>query len=87
MSYRKVGDTVVESKRKKDESFESFLRRHNKRILQSKVLRAARNAQYHKRAKSGNLIKRSALISLEMGKKYEYLRKVGKLKDEHKNRW
>jgi ribosomal protein S21 len=78
---------VIESKRKKDESFESFLRRFNKRIQQSGALKQARGAQYHKRAKSDNLIKRSALISLEMGKKYDYLRKVGKLKDENRNRW
>lgn len=78
---------MIESKRKKDESFESFLRRFNKRIQQSGALKQARGAQYHKRAKSENLVKRSALISLDMGKKYEYLRKIGKLKDENRNRW
>ncbi len=78
---------MIESKRKKDESFESFLRRFNKRMQQSGALREARGAQYHKRAKSENLNKRSALISLEMKKKYEYLRKIGKLKDEGRNRW
>jgi ribosomal protein S21 len=78
---------VIESKRKKDESFESFLRRFNKRIQQSGSLKEARGAQYHKRNKSHNLVKRSALISLDMKNKYEYLRKIGKLKDENRNRW
>ena len=78
---------MIESKRKKDESFESFLRRFNKRMQQSGALREARGAPYHKRTKSENLNKRSALISLEMKKKYEYLRKIGKLKDEGRNRW
>jgi len=78
---------VVESKRKKDESFEAFLRRFNKRIQQSGKLKEARGSQYHKGDKSHNLKRRSALISLEMKSKFEYLRKVGKLKDENKNRW
>jgi ribosomal protein S21 len=78
---------VVESKRKKEESFESFLRRFNKRLQQSGNLRKVRKMQYFKETKSRNLQKRSALISLDYKDKNEYLRKIGKLKDESRNRW
>jgi ribosomal protein S21 len=78
---------VVESKRKKEESFESFLRRFNKRLQQSGTLYQARKSQHHERDKSRNLQRRSALISREMKLKFEYLRKVGKLKEENRNRW
>ncbi|NTU99293.1 hypothetical protein HGA64_04810, partial [Candidatus Falkowbacteria bacterium] len=73
---------MVESKRKKEESFESFLRRFNKRLQQSGNLRKVRKMQYFKETKSHNLQKRSALISREYKLKNEYLRKIGKLKDE-----
>lgn len=78
---------MVESKRKKEESFESFLRRFNKRLQLSRNLKKARSNQYFSSTKSRNLQKRSALISLEYKHKNEYLRKVGKLKDEPRNRW
>lgn len=78
---------MIESKRKKEESFEGFLRRFNKRIQQSGMLMEARQSQHHKPSKSRNLRRRSALISNEMKLKFEYLRKVGKLKEESRNRW
>jgi len=78
---------VVDSKRKKEESFESFLRRFNKRLQQSGNLLKARKIQYIAPEKSRNLQKKSALISRKYKLKNEYLRKIGKLKDEPKNRW
>jgi len=78
---------VVESKRKKEESFESFLRRFNKRLQQSGNLFRARKVQHTEPTKSRNLQKKSALISREYKLKNEYLRKIGKLKDEPRKRW
>jgi ribosomal protein S21 len=78
---------VVESKRKKEESFESFLRRFNKRLQQSGNLRKVRKGQYFSEVKSRNLQKRSALISRDYKSKNEYLRKIGKLEEKPRNRW
>jgi ribosomal protein S21 len=78
---------VVESKRKKEESFESFLRRFNKRLQQSGNLRKVRTGQYFSEIKSRNLQKRSALISRDYKLKNEYLRKIGKLEEKTRNRW
>ncbi|MEI7497816.1 MAG: hypothetical protein WCK11_00850 [Candidatus Falkowbacteria bacterium] len=78
---------VVITKRKKEESFESFLRRFNKRMQQSGNLLRVRKKQYFAEAKSRNLRRRSALVSLEYKDKNEYLRKVGKLKEEPRRRW
>ncbi|MFA6107074.1 MAG: 30S ribosomal protein S21 [Patescibacteria group bacterium] len=73
---------MVEFKRKKGESFESFLRRFNRRLVQSGKLLEARANQHHAPKKSRNLKKKSALIRLKYKAKQEYLRKTGKLKEE-----
>ncbi len=73
---------MVEFKRKKGESFESFLRRFNRRLIQSGKLIEARANQRHTGEKSRNLKKKSALIRLKYKAKQEYLRKTGKLKEE-----
>ncbi|MFH1661688.1 MAG: hypothetical protein ABIA02_01155 [Candidatus Falkowbacteria bacterium] len=78
---------MVEFKRKKGESFESFLRRFNKRLLQSKNLLKAREDQYQNPKKSKRQQKKSALIGLKYKSKKEYLRKTGKLKEETGRRW
>lgn len=78
---------MVDSKRKKDESFESFLRRFNKRLQQSGNLYRARKIKHRTPTKSRNLQKKSALISKKIRAKKEYLRKIGKLKEETRGRW
>lgn len=78
---------MVQFKRKKGESFESFLRRFNKRLQQSGKLKEARKRRYHRDEKNRNARKESALVSLDLGKKKEYLRKIGKLKEENTRKW
>ena len=78
---------MVEFKRKKGESFESFLRRFNKALIQSRKLKEVRGRQYQKKAKNKNQQKKYALVSKQMREKKEYLKKTGKLKEETKNRW
>ncbi len=77
---------MVEFKRKKGESFESFLRRFNKRLQQSGKLMTARKKRYFHKDKNENKKKISALVGLELKSKKEYLRKTGKLKEEN-GRW
>jgi ribosomal protein S21 len=78
---------MVEFKRKKGESFESFLRRFNKALIQSRKLNEVRQRQYQKKDKNKNQQKKYALVSRQLREKKEYLKKTGKLKEESKNRW
>lgn len=78
---------MVEFKRKKGETFESFLRRFNKRLQQSGSLYEARKNRYHKKSKNETAKRKSALIGLELREKKEYMRRTGKLKDELMGRW
>lgn len=77
---------MVQFKRKKGESFESFIRRFNKRLQQSKKLMQARSNRYRRPEPNERQVKNSALIGLQLKKKKEYLRKIGKL-DETKKNW
>lgn len=78
---------MVEFKRKRGESFEAFLRRFNKSLISSRKLNEVRQRQFLIPKKNKNKQKRYALVSLKMRAKKEYLRKIGKLKEETKNKW
>ena len=78
---------MTEFKRKKGESFESFLRRFNKRLQQSKKLLQARKNQYLQPKINKNKQKLRALVGRKISEEREYLRKIGKLKEESKKRW
>lgn len=78
---------MVEFKRKKGESFETFLRRFNKRLQQSGNLFRARKAQYQQPKKNRAQQKKSALIGIKLREKREYLKKIGKFKEEPARRW
>ncbi len=73
---------MAEVKRKKNETFESLLRRFNKRIQQSGKLYQVRKIKYKEPVKSRGERRKSALVREELRRKKEYLRKIGKLKDE-----
>ncbi len=73
---------MSEIKRRKNESFEGFMRRVKKRWKQSgKVLQVKKN-QYHKKDKNKNMRKKSALHRLNVSSKMEYLEKIGRLPEE-----
>ena len=78
---------MVEFKRKKGESFESFLRRFNKTVIRSRKLKEARSRQHLLPKKNKNQQKEYALVSRKLREKKEYLKKIGKLKEETKNKW
>lgn len=73
---------MTEAKRKKGESFESFLRRFKKKIQQSGILIHSRKIRFYERPKSRNRRREAALRKMEMLKEKEYLRKIGKLRDD-----
>jgi len=75
-----------EVKRKRGETFESMMRRFSRRVQQSGKLLQAKKIRFHTSEKSRNLQKASALRREEIKKKREYLKKIGKLKDEFETR-
>jgi len=77
---------MIESKRKKGETFESLLRRFNKRILQSGVVLQAKKVRFKLKSPNKNLQKRLALRRLKIKGEREYLKKIGKLVEEDNKR-
>lgn len=77
---------MAEVKRKKSETFESLLRRFNKKLQQSGRLIQSRKIRFHENEKNRNQVKKDALRRMEIGEKREYLKRVGKLKDERPSR-
>lgn len=70
---------MVEVKRKDGESFESLLRRFNRKIQQSGILVRARRIQFYEPPKSRNLMRESARRRSELAEERENLRRMGKL--------
>ena len=77
---------MSEIKRKKNESFEAFMRRVKKRWQQSGKVLQVKKIQFHERDKSRNMKRRSALHRLKVANKMEYLKKIGRLPEETKGR-
>ena len=73
---------MAEVKRKKGETFESLLRRFHRKIQQSGRLIQSRKIRFYERPKNRNKLRKDALRRKEIGTKREYLKKIGKLKDE-----
>jgi ribosomal protein S21 len=75
---------MADLKRKKGESFESFLRRFKSSLKNNKRLDAFKKKRTYSKDKTSVQLKKSALARLELGKKFEYLRKTGKLKETNR---
>ena len=73
---------MAEARRRKGESFESFLRRFNKKLQQSGKLLQSRKIRFYHRPVNKNKARRDALRKMEIKKEKEYLKKIGKLKEE-----
>ena len=70
--------TLVEVKKKENESFESLLRRFNRKIQQSGVLVRARKTRFFEPAKSRNLLRVAARRRSESRAVKEELKRLGK---------
>lgn len=70
---------MVEVKKKEGESFESLLRRFNRKIQQSGVLVRARKIRFYEPGRSKNLLREDALRRNVNREKREELKKLGKL--------
>lgn len=77
---------MVEVKRKKGETFESLLRRFTRHLVKSNRLNIAKENRFHSKDTSRNSKKQATLTRLKMGKKREYLKKIGRLEEKDTNR-
>ncbi len=73
---------VAEVKRKKGETFESLVRRFNKKIQQSGRLLQTRKIRYYEAKKNKTAVRSAAARRDEISKKRDYLKKIGKLVEE-----
>lgn len=78
---------MVISKRKKGENFESFFRRHNKRVLRSGRSKEVRANQHLLPTVNKSLRKKMALFGRKLSKNREYLKKIGKIKEDLNKKW
>jgi len=70
---------ALEVKRREKESVQSLVRRFTRAVQQSGILLRAREKMYRDREKSENLKREAALRREELRKKYEKLKKLGKI--------
>ena len=73
---------MSELKRKKGESFESFIRRVKQQWQRSGKLLQARKVQFFIPNQSKNMRRTSAVARAKMASKMNYLRKIGRLPAE-----
>ena len=73
---------MSEIKRKKNESFEAFMRRVKKRWQQSGKILQVKKIQFHDRKKNKSMRRKSALHRIAVSSKIEYLKKIGRLPEE-----
>jgi len=77
---------VSEVKRKKGESFEAFMRRFQNRMKESGKILQAKKIRFFKKDLNRNQRRKSALEKGRRTEIREYMRKIGRLKDERKKR-
>tara|TARA_Y100000310_G_scaffold330330_1_gene401776 strand:- start:607 stop:849 length:243 start_codon:yes stop_codon:yes gene_type:complete len=77
---------MAEIKRKQGETFESMLRRFNKTLQRSgKMLQFQKN-RFHEESPNKNKMRTDALRRLTVTEKREYLKRIGRLKEEPRKR-
>ena len=74
---------MADFKRKPGESFEGFLRKFKKALKNSKRLETARSKKHLPPKITKRVQKKQALIGLELRKKNDYLRRIGKLPESN----
>ena len=69
----------LKAEKQNKESTQSLIRRFSRKMRKSGILLEARKRRFVKREKSSQLKKRTALRRNELQKKYEELKKLGRL--------
>jgi len=79
-------NNLSELKRKRNESFEAFIRRAKLQWQRSGTILQARKIQYFEPSKSKNVQRKQAVSRKQLVDKTEYLRKTGKLSVDDRNK-
>ncbi|MFH1089602.1 MAG: hypothetical protein V1716_04220 [Candidatus Uhrbacteria bacterium] len=77
---------MLETKRRKGESFDALLRRFTKRVQLSGRLIEAKKHRFHARDKNKTSLRNSALRRLETAAHREFLLKTGRLTEEEEKK-
>ncbi len=77
---------MAEIKRRKNESFEAFIRRVKKRWQQSGKILQVKKIRYHDKEPNRNMRRKSALHRKTVSDKMEYLKKIGRLPEDPRGR-
>ncbi len=77
---------MAEVKRKKNETFDAFFRRFQRRIQSSGKVLQAKKIRFHVKPENPNKRREGALRREEMRSTYEYEYKTGKLKEDTKKK-
>lgn len=77
---------MSELKRKKGESFEAFMRRFQNRMKESGKILQAKKIRFYKKELNRNQRRKSALEKGRRTEVREYMRKIGRLKEEKSRR-
>ena len=75
---------MTEAKRKKNETFESMLRRFNKKMMQSGKILQAKKVRYLEKEPNKNKMKKLALRRKNIREEKEYLKKIGKMDENER---
>jgi len=78
---------MVEVKRKKNESFDSLMRRFSRRFHSSGNQIETKRRRFLQKADSKNKRRFAALRRVQKGEEYEYQLKTGQLKEEKRSRY
>lgn len=73
---------MIEVKRRKNESFESLMRRFRKQVQLSGTVLQAKKIQHRKAQKSKNVVRESTLTRLKRKNVMEYMAKIGKTPEQ-----
>lgn len=73
---------MVEVRRRKNESFDSLLRRFSRRVVESGKVIQVKKIKYYQDKPNKNKVHKSALHRQKTRQSHEYLKKIGKLPDE-----
>lgn len=77
---------MSELKRKKGESFEAFMRRFQNRMKESGKILQAKKIRFFAKDLNRNQRRKSTLAKNQRTELREYMRKIGRLKDEKTRR-
>ena len=72
-----IKNMTIEVKKQDRENSQGLIRRFTKKVQRSGILRKARGSRFHKRSKSKEMRKRTALRREKLRVEYEKLEKLG----------